>query len=77
MSKKMLAEDYCRKDFFLNFLLQLYCILLPFEEALAGSFGSVVKLVGVLIIGYILIVYRKLTFRTIFLFYGQNRLVGG
>lgn len=65
MSKKMLAEDYCRKDFFLNFLLQLYCILLPFEEALAGSFGSVVKLVGVLIIGYILIVYRKLTFRTI------------
>ena len=44
-----------RKDKYLNKLLQLYCILLPFEEALASSIGSLQRILGFLIIGYVVI----------------------
>ena len=47
-------------DKILNLLLQIFCVLLPFEEALSGSFGSVVKLIGVAIILYVIIIYRKI-----------------
>lgn len=47
-------------DKFLTLLIEIYCILLPFEEALAGPFGSVVKLIGVAIIAYIIISYKKI-----------------
>lgn len=50
-------------DNILNLLLQVYCFLLPFEEALAGSFGSVVKLVGVTIMAYVILIYKKVTLR--------------
>lgn len=40
-------------DKILTFLLQLYCILLPFEEALASSFGSIQRIIGFIIIGYV------------------------
>lgn len=34
----------------ITLLFTLFCILMPFEEVLAGSFGSVLKLIGVAII---------------------------
>jgi len=36
----------------LSFLLFLYCMALPFEEALALSFGSILRLLGLVIIAY-------------------------
>lgn len=39
-------------DKVLSVLLCLYCILMPFEEALASSFGSVLRLVALAVIGY-------------------------
>lgn len=50
-----------RYDNILNLFLQIYCFILPFEEALAGSFGSVVKLVGVTIMVYVILIYKKVT----------------
>lgn len=42
----------------ITYLLVLYCCLMPFEEALASSFGSILKIVGMLLIAYILIQNR-------------------
>ena len=44
-------------DKILSVLLFLYCAALPFEEALASDFGSILRWLGILIIGYCLIVY--------------------
>ena len=47
----------------ITFLLMVYCILMPFEEAIAFGFGSVLKIVGILIIifSFIFYVSRKLS----------------
>ena len=57
LSKNVKNGNY---DGVLNTLLQVYCFILPFEEALAGSFGSVVKLVGVGAIFYVILRYKKI-----------------
>lgn len=46
------------KDTTLSNLLFIYCALLPFEEALASSFGSILKIVGIIIVGYIILRYH-------------------
>lgn len=46
-------------DIVLSMLLFLYCALLPFEEALATSFGSILRLLGIAIIGYCIIIYHS------------------
>lgn len=49
----------CGKDSYdkvLSGLLCLYCILMPFEEALASSFGSVLRFVALAVICYSLII---------------------
>lgn len=46
-------------DKVITFLISLYCLLLPFEEILAFSFGSLNKIVGILIILYVIIQYRN------------------
>ena len=46
-------------DIVLSMLLFLYCALLPFEEALATSFGSILRLLGIVIIGYCIIIYHS------------------
>lgn len=50
-------QTVAKEDTILNTLLQLYCVLLPFEEAMALSFGSVQKILGLLIIVYIFLYY--------------------
>lgn len=50
-------------DIVFSGLLFLYCAMLPFEEALASSFGSVLRLLGVLIIGYCVCVYSRYRIR--------------
>lgn len=42
-----------KNDLILSVLMFLYCALLPFEEAFAYSFGSILRIFGVLIIAYI------------------------
>lgn len=54
------SGEKARYDNILNPLLQIYCFMLPFEEALAGAFGSVLKLIGVAIIAYVVVMYRKI-----------------
>lgn len=46
-------------DSVLSMLLFLYCAFLPFEEALATSFGSVLRWLGILIIGYCIVRYHS------------------
>ena len=50
-------------DIVLSTLLFLYCAALPFEEALASSFGSVLRFLGVLIIGYSVCIYCRYRIR--------------
>ena len=53
-------QKHVRKfDIVLSILLFLYCALLPFEEALATSFGSVLRWLGILIIGYCILIYHS------------------
>lgn len=40
-------------------LIFLYCAMLPFEEALASSFGSVLRLLGILVVGYCVCMYSR------------------
>ena len=47
--------DSYSSDKTLSFLLASYCALLPFEEALAGIFGSVLKIAGIAVIAYALV----------------------
>ena len=46
------------KNKIITYLLALYCCLMPFEEALASSFGSILKIVGMMLIAYIIILDR-------------------
>lgn len=41
----------------ITFLFVLYCMLMPFEEALAFGFGSILKIVGTLIIAFCFLCY--------------------
>lgn len=43
----------------LSVLMFLYCAALPFEEALASSLGSVLRLIGIAIIGYCILMYSR------------------
>ena len=43
------------KNKVISYLLALYCCLMPFEEALASSFGSILKIIGMLLIAYIIL----------------------
>ena len=43
----------------ISYLLALYCVLMPFEEALASSLGSILRLVGIVLIIVILGKYYK------------------
>lgn len=49
-------ENY---DKFLSRLLFVYCMLLPLEEAFAFSFGSILRLWGIIIIGYCFSVHLR------------------
>ena len=51
-------------DFILSSLLFLYCAFLPFEEALASSFGSVLRLFGLLIIAYCVLAFFRVKIST-------------
>lgn len=46
------------KNKVITYFLALYCCLMPFEEALASSFGSILKIIGMLLIAYIIIQRR-------------------
>ncbi|WP_095173695.1 MULTISPECIES: O-antigen ligase family protein [Blautia] len=46
------------KNRVITYLLALYCCLMPFEEALASSFGSILKIIGMLLIAYVIIQNR-------------------
>lgn len=59
MRLKMGATGEQRSDKFLSFLLFMYCALLPMEEALASSFGSILRLVGVAVMGYCVIAFLR------------------
>lgn len=48
-----------KKDNIATFLLCIYCLLLPFEEAFASSIGSINRIVSIVLIIYVLIVYNK------------------
>lgn len=43
----------------ITYLLALYCCLMPFEEALASSFGSILKIIGMVLISIIIISYKN------------------
>ena len=43
----------------ITLLFMVYCVLMPFEEAIAFGFGSVLKIVGMLIIGLSLAFYIR------------------
>ena len=49
-----------KTDRVLSCLLAMYITLLPFEQALSSNLGSIVKLVGILIIVYSLMRYMKI-----------------
>ena len=53
------SQTVAKEDKLLNTLLQLYCVFLPFEEAMASSFGSVQKILGIIIIVYIFFCYYE------------------
>lgn len=42
-----------------TYLFGLYCVLLPFEEALAGSFGSILRIIGISLIIVIIAAYYR------------------
>ena len=65
MNEVSQLQPKAKYDPYLNWFLALFCILLPFEEALAGSFGSVVKLVGLGIMAYAVFTYKKIIIRRI------------
>lgn len=52
-------------DKILSSLLFIYCLALPFEEALASSLGSILRILGILIIGYCFIVYTRHVYKMI------------
>jgi len=54
-------------DKILSWLLVLYISLLPFEEALASTLGSILKIVGLIIVIYCLIRYLRSKFTLKFL----------
>lgn len=47
----------------LSLLLFIYCMALPFEEALTFSFGGILKIIGFLVIGWCFIAYYKTPIR--------------
>ena len=54
----MLIKAKYKEDRILTYILVLYCWLLPLEEALAGSFGSVVKIIGIIAMAYVVIRFK-------------------
>lgn len=46
-------------DSVLSSLLFLYCLALPFEEALTFSFGGLLKIIGILVIGWCLVAHYR------------------
>ncbi len=50
-------------DKVLSMLLFVYCLALPFEEALVFSFGGIMKLIGVAVIGWCLLAHSKETIK--------------
>lgn len=47
-------------DKILTFFMMLYCVLLPFEEALVLSFGSILRLTGMFVLGWIVFKRNKM-----------------
>lgn len=43
----------------LSLLLFIYCLALPFEEALTFSFGGILKIIGFLVVGWCIIAHYK------------------
>ena len=56
-------------DKVLSALLFLYCAAMPFEEALAFSFGGILKIIGFLVIGWCLLAHYKTRIRLRKLFF--------
>lgn len=52
-----------RYDKVLSALLFLYCLAMPFEEALVFSFGGIMKLIGFAVIGWCLLAHYKTTIK--------------
>ena len=48
----------------LSTMLALFCVLMPFEETLSGSFGSILKLIGIVIILTALCYIRRIRIST-------------
>lgn len=51
----------------LTAVLSLYCVLLPFEEILIFSFGSILKIVGILLIALSILFYPKIKLNKMFI----------
>lgn len=49
-NNKRLQSGASEYDKSLSYLVALYCMALPFEEALAGSLGSILRILGMVII---------------------------
>lgn len=43
----------------ISFLFIVYCIFMPFEEAISFGFGSILKIVGIILIGVSILFYIK------------------
>lgn len=56
-----------RYDVTLSRLLFVYCMALPFEEALTSALGSILRIIGVFIMGYAVIIhfYSKIRLRDV------------
>ena len=48
----------------LSTMLALFCVLMPFEETLSGSFGSILKLIGIVIILIAMCYIRRIRIST-------------
>ena len=50
------GKEGCKYDKVLSSLLFLYCVFMPFEEALASIFGSVLRMIAIAIIFYVCLI---------------------
>ena len=60
---KMDAIGSTQYDKVLSTLLFIYCLALPFEEALVFSFGGIFKIIGIAVIGWGIVAHFKATIK--------------
>ncbi|MGN0718629.1 MAG: O-antigen ligase family protein [Anaerovoracaceae bacterium] len=54
------SEEYNHLNNLLSTSLALFCLLMPFEEVMAGAFGSILKLIGIFILALSLCYIRSI-----------------